>query len=156
MKNVEQVQALPVKEKRQFGILHCAPGVAKSQPARVNWQDPRASFMDPEVTAKAYPIDETETICLSLHLVSVKEDKSGDKYNSRAKIMSSVLEDIPSRPMSEKNQRAKLAGNAPINAIRSRVVQDLTGINFFDDQILAQEEEVVEHDSMQKEEEDDI
>lgn len=59
--------------------------------------------MDPEVTAKAYPIDETETICLSLHLVSVKEDKSGDKYNSRAKIMSSVLEDIPSRPMSEKN-----------------------------------------------------
>ena len=70
-------------------------------------------------------------------------------FNSEQRLAAAASSDEETRPASQSNpMRAPLAVNAPINATRSKIPMDMTGINFFESDDLIQEakEDKVDND----------
>ena len=84
-----------------------------------------------------------------MHLAS--ESTRVNFFNSEQRLAAAASSDEETRPASQSNDRmrAPLAVNAPINATRSKIPMDMTGINFFESDDLiqeAKEDKVVDND----------
>ena len=111
-------------------------GVA--QPARVNWQDPKAIIKLNEKIRDAPLIieEEEKTAQEGVQISDYMPDSTRVNFftSDQKKLIEANSRPMTgSRPMTSSSSfKIPIASNAPMNAVRSKNM-DLTGINFFDE-----------------------